>query len=384
MRILYFSRDYTPHDHRFLTALAQTEHEIGFLRLERRGHQLEDRVLPENITLINWAGGQAQAQFQDGLRLLMGLLKVIRAFKPDLIHAGPIQRTAFMVALVGFRPLVTVSWGYDLLMDAPRNRWWSWATRFTLKRSAAMIGDCDTVRSLAVSYGMNADRIVTFPWGVDLEHFMPIGAIQHTPKVQFALSPLRKQLNWGKETFVLLSTRSWSSLYGVEDLAHAFVRAASQRPELRLLMLGHGPLASTIRSIFQQGGVDDRVHFPGQVSSQNLPDYYQAADLYISTSHSDGTSISLLESLACGTPVLLADIPGNQEWITNPGEIGWLFHDGDVEALFNGILYAVEQQAQLSVMGQKARQLAESRANWDTNFFQLMAAYKLALGKEYA
>ncbi|MEN8173402.1 MAG: glycosyltransferase, partial [Chloroflexota bacterium] len=166
-------------------------------------------------------------------------------------------------------------------------------------------------------------------------------------------------------------------LYGVEDLAHAFVRAAHQHPELRLLILGDGPLAPSIRSIFQQGGVVDRVYFPGQVASQDLPGYYQAADLYISTSHSDGTSISLLEALACGTPVLLTDIPGNQEWITNPGEAGWLFRDGDVDALVKGIEFALDQRDQLPGMGEKARQLAESRADWGKNFPKLFEAYKL-------
>ncbi|MEN8173713.1 MAG: glycosyltransferase, partial [Chloroflexota bacterium] len=243
MRILYFSRDYTPHDYRFLKALGKTEHQIGYLRLERRGHPLEDRELPEGIDLIPWVGGKEPARFQDGLRLLIGLLGAIRAYNPDLIHAGPIQRAAFLTALAGFRPLVSMSWGYDLLIDASRNRWWTWATRFTLKRSAAMVGDCDTVRSLAVSYGMEADRIITFPWGIDLEHFKPIAERPQTGDEHAAESSLRKQLEWDKDKFVLLSTRSWSSLYGVEDLAHAFVRAAHQHPELRLLILGDGPLA---------------------------------------------------------------------------------------------------------------------------------------------
>jgi len=379
-RILYFSRDYTPHDHRFLTALAGTEHEIGYLRLERRGHQLEDRVLPENVTIIPWVGGRSQAHFRDSIGLLIALKNVIRDFKPDLIHAGPLQRAALLVALTGFRPLVSMSWGYDLLMDAPRSRWWAWATRFTLKRSAAMVADCDTVRSLAISYGMHAERIITFPWGIDLRHFHPVD----TPRRDRLSNSIRAQLGWGEDTFVLLSTRSWSPQYGVEDLALAFVDAAQQRPELRLLMLGNGPLAPTIRRIFQQNRFGDRVHFPGQVTRKNLPNYYQASDLYISTSHSDGASISLLESLACGTPVLLTDIPGNQEWITNPGQVGWLFPDGDVAALTDGILHAVEHQAQLPVMGRAARQLAASRANWETNFLQLLAAYKIALGSDYA
>ena len=134
-------------------------------------------------------------------------------------------------------------------------------------------------------------------------------------------------------------------------------------------------------SIIQDGGMIERVHFPGQISQAKLPDFYRAADLYISTSHSDGTSISLLESLASGTPVLLSNIPGNKEWIDEPGEVGWLFEDGDVDSLAAGILYAVENRAQLQKMGRSARKLAEDRGDWRNNFPNLFTAYSIALGQ---
>lgn len=54
MRILYFSRDYTPHDHRFLSSLAETNHQIWYLRLERGSTQREDRAIPNKIKIINW------------------------------------------------------------------------------------------------------------------------------------------------------------------------------------------------------------------------------------------------------------------------------------------------------------------------------------------
>lgn len=382
MRLLYFSRDYTPHDHRFLSALAKTEHQIGYLRLERRGHTLEQRPLPSGVEAILWVGGQSPARFRDGFRLLVGLKKVIRSYQPDLIQAGPLQRSAFLVALAGFRPLVSMSWGYDLLIDAQRNRWWRWATRFTLKRSAAFVGDCNTIRDLAISHGMAPDRIITFPWGVDIDHF--------TPQYESTLPTIRDSLGWGKDNFVLLSTRSWSPLYGVEDLARAFVQLAQDIPEMRLLMLGNGPLAPDIHRIFMDAKILDRVHFPGQVSRDDLPAYYRAADLYISTSHSDGTSISLLEALACATPVLLSDIPGNREWVfpsplgrgvRGEGDVGWLFRDGDVDSLSEGIIHAWKSRSQLPAMGQAARQMAEARADWDKNFPQLFEAYQIALNR---
>lgn len=376
MRVLYFSRDYTTHDYRYLSALATTEHQVGYLRLEKQGKAFDDRPLPPEIEIIPWIGGQTPARFRDGLKLLGGLRKVIKQYEPDLIQAGPIQRSAFLAALSGFRPLLTMSWGYDLLMDVHRNPWWAWATRYTLRRTDALLGDCDTIRNLSIDYGMDPERIVTFPWGANIEKYSPGDD-----------GGLRERLGWGEEHFVLLSTRGWSSIYGVEDLAMAFAEAAQERPELRLLMLSNGPLAPKIRKIFMNARVEDRVHFPGLINQADLPRYYRAADLYISSSHSDGTSISLLEALASGKPVLLTDIPGNQEWVSpSPlgrgvrGEgVGWLFRDGDIKSLRDGILRALDHREQLPAMGVAARRLAESRANWEDNFPKLFDAYRIAL-----
>ena len=370
-RILYFTRDYTTHDHRFLSAMAEAGEQVYYLRLERQSQAFEDRPLPSDVEQVQWAGGRKTAHWQDGPDLLLSLKEVLRKVKPDLVQAGPLQRCAFLVALSGFQPLVSMSWGYDLIQDAGRNLLWRWATRYTLHRSAAMVGDCETIRRLAISYGMPEEHIVTFPWGVDLQHFSP------APREGAGET---RDAAHGPAAFTLLSTRGWEPVYGVDIIARGFVGAAQRNPDLHLIMLGNGSQAGILRQIFERGGVLERVHFPGQVSQADLPRYYRASDLYVSASHSDGTSISLLEALACGCPALLSDIPGNREWI-EPGVQGWLFPSGDADSLAEFILQAAGDRRRLGEMGQAARRLAELRADWNINFPQLYRAYELALGR---
>lgn len=362
-RILYFTRDYTPHDHRFLTALGASGHEVFSLRLERRGMQREDRPLPPGVEQIPWGGGLKPAELRHYPALRAELRKIIQRVQPDVIHAGPIQSAAFLAALAGFRPLVSMSWGSDLLMDAEQMKF---RTRYTLQHSTVLVGDCQAVADKAAEFGFPAERVVLFPWGVDLQQFTPgDGEIQ------------RSELGW-EDAFTLLSLRSWEPLYGVDVVARAFARAAQQVPELRLFLLGGGSQAPMLRQILMQAGVIERVVFGGQVGQANLPKYYRASDLYISASHSDGSSVSLMEALACGVPVLVSDIAGNKEWIT-PGQEGWLFKDGDDEALARGILTAVQMREQLGGMHIAARKLAEERADWSKNFQKLLEAYDLAI-----
>ncbi len=105
--------------------------------------------------------------------------------------------------------------------------------------------------------------------------------------------------------------------------------------------------------------------------------WYHMADLYISPSHVDGSSVSLMEALACGLPVLVSDIPANKEWVRE-GYNGWLFPDGDADALASKILATISDRGKRSKVRMAARKSAEERADWKKNFAVLLKAYEQA------
>jgi L-malate glycosyltransferase len=361
MKIIYFSLDYTPHDHRFLSALSETEHQVFYVRLQRGQRQTESRSISSNIEQVLWAGGQREFRWADLPRLVMDFRRVVRKIKPDLIHAGPIQTCAFIAVLSGFRPILTMSWGFDLMKDVHRSKWWEYVTGYTLKRSTYFTSDAKVTRDKAVTYGMNPDRTVVFPWGVDLKNFSP----QVAPRT-------------AHDGFTLLCNRSWEPNYGVDVLARAFVRVALTRPDVSLILVGGGSQGAEIRSILMRGGVEERVTFPGHISNHDLPRFYNMADLYISASHVDGSSVSLMEALACGLPCIVSDIPANMEWVTD-GVNGWIFPDGDDEALARAILGALEKRQHLPAIGHNARNTAEEKADWNKNFQKLLFAYEMTV-----
>ena len=213
MRIIYFSKSYTPHDYRFLFSLSQTEHEIFFLQLEAPKRQTEDRPIPENVYQILWTGGQRDFRWRDVPKLVWSLRSVIRGIKPDIIHAGPIQNCAFLVAMSGFRHLLTMSWGYDLVMDAEKNAWLRWVTRYTLRRSAFFTSDANVSRDKAVAFGMNPERTVIFPWGTDIGHFVPKkeerAALRLSKGGKKPTSANRKSSAVNRKSVTLFCSRNW-------------------------------------------------------------------------------------------------------------------------------------------------------------------------------
>lgn len=363
MRILYFSKDYCPHDYRFLSALAASGHQAFYLRLERGPRQTEDRPLPEGIEQVSWSGGKQPVRLTDGLRLLLELRRILERIQPDVVHAGPIQSCALLAALAGAHPLLVMSWGFDLMKDVDRSIAWRWATKFVLKRADWFTSDCHASHDRAVQFGLLQGKATIFPWGVDLQHFSP--------------QP-RRDAPGHSEGFTLFCNRSWEPNYGVDVLAKAFVQVARQRPDVRLLLLGGGSQEELLKGIFASGGIEGKVDYAGQVPQAGLPSFYRRADLYISASHVDGSSVSLMEALACGLPCLVSDIPANKEWVTDDSN-GWLFPDGNVEALSAGILQAIDRREALKEMGLAARRLAEARADWKKNFQMLLDAYRFTI-----
>jgi glycosyltransferase involved in cell wall biosynthesis len=348
MRILYFSRAYSPHDHRFLTAIRAAGHEVFFLRHEPDARNEDPRPLPK------------------GVKLLSGTLdRNIPKIQPDLIHSGPLHTCSYIAAKSGFRPLVQMSWGSDILLEA-RKRSVGSRVRLALEHADAFIGDCESVREAAMSFGMPRSKTVIFPWGVDLKQFSPRGSD----------SGLRKRLGW-QHAFVLLHLRAWEPLYGSETVLRAFLHIAPKNPELRLLMPGSGSQRALFERLVQRAGLQDRVHFAGPVAQKDLPAYYRAADLYLSASQSDGSSVSLMEALASGLPALVSDIPGNREWV-RPGKEGWLFPVGDERALA-ALIEAAMQFRKLDRMAKQARSTAEKKADWSKNQAGLQRAYAIAM-----
>ena len=363
MRVLYFTERDTPHDRRFLTALAGSDHQVFALRMMEC-----EPLTPKGVTEWGWPEGWPDwsnwAGWQAGVA---GLSQLLAEITPDLVHAGPVQGPALVTALAGFHPLVTMSWGSDLVRTAHRSPWMHCATRYALDRTDIFLGDCQTVADAAAGFGFPREKMVLFPWGVDLKVFSRENGFIEGEN-------LRTVLEW-EDNFVLLCNRSWAPLYGVDLLARAFAAAVRQEPRLRLLLVGDGPQAGLIHAILDPLG--EMVHFTGRIGRMELPAYYHAADLYISPSHSDGSSISLLEAMACGRPVLVSDIPSNREWVSE-GLNGRLYNDGSEADLTAKLVELVTDPA-LADYGQQAYATAVERADWTVNFQKCLLAYREAV-----
>jgi L-malate glycosyltransferase len=337
-------------------------HEIFWLRLEEGRRVQEIRSLDAGVQRVHWRKNQKLITWQDYDDLKVQFSAAIDCIKPDLIHAGPIQRVAYLPALIGFHPLLTMSWGFDLLEDANCNKRMEDITRFVLQSSDWFTSDCQASKKVALKFGIKESRTTVFPWGVDLLQFNPNNRDFYRHTIGF------------KDDLLIVHTRSWEPRYGVNVALEGFWRALQVEPNLHLLMLGGGSQEHQIKNYVKEKAMSDRVLFHGYQQNEELANYYRAADLYLTASHIDGSSVALMESMACGCPALVSDIPANLEWITD-GEQGWIFKDDDPKDLADKIINISRNKKEISLQGEKARLKAETDADWSKNFSKLLETY---------
>ncbi len=323
--------------------------------------------MPAGINLAKWPRVLGKNTVAEKcLSLVPDFEKILGEIKPDLVHAGPIQSCGFITALSGFHPFLAMSWGSDILADAEKNPFWHWITCYTLRGSDMLLCDCDAVRTKTESLtGYPAQRVVQLPWGVDLGTFSAGPAFRN----------VRKELGW-IDAFVVLSTRSWEPIYGIDTVLSAFQKAYGRNQQMRLILLGSGSQASQVKDFIKSHELTEVVYAPGTVVSASIPDIYRAADLYISCTHSDGTSVSLLEAMASELPVIVTYLAANREWIEH-GVNGWLAPDGDA-AEFAELLASCADLSREDrrKIGAYSRRIVEDRADWDRNFERLLTAYE--------
>jgi glycosyltransferase involved in cell wall biosynthesis len=365
VRILYFSDNCSDHNRRFLDKLSFSGHEVWFL--DATNDSVPEGWLPQGVHWVSHRGvvrrGSDPSMYETLLPEIQSLLAELR---PDLVHAGPIQGCAYLAALSGFHPLLVTSWGSDLLLDTGRNPEWKRATAIALCGADGFMCDCDTVRKAAQGFAPIPDsRIAQFPWGIRRGTFSPMGPIPVS--VSFASEP---------EVFRLICTRSWEPLYDVDVLLEAFRRAHSQNGLLRLMLPGDGSMAGAVHDFIARHGLQKLVLTPGRISAAELPGWFRAANAYVSCARSDGTSLSLLEAMATGLPVLVADIPSNREWVS-AGENGWLASSGSAEDFASKLLQMASlKPSERAAIGERNPRIVAERADWDRNFPLLLNLYE--------
>ena len=195
-------------------------------------------------------------------------------------------------------------------------------TRRLVKRAgedaAGLLAVSSAMRRSMVKMGMEAEKIRVHYTGVDLDRF----EIADRGAAKEAL---------GFEGPVILCVGALIPRKGQELLVQALPRL----PGVTLLFAGQGQYRRALEKQAEERGVDRRIGFLGSVPHDRLPRIYAAADVMALPSSSEGLANAWVESLACGTPIVISDVGGARELLDRP-EAGHIV-DRDPDAIATAI-----------------------------------------------
>ncbi|MDB9373527.1 glycosyltransferase family 4 protein [Nodularia sphaerocarpa] len=175
---------------------------------------------------------------------------------------------------------------------------------------------CDRFIVLSKAFGNILHQQYQIPWSKI--NIIPGGVNINWFKANLSRQAARQQLDWPENRRILFTSRRLVQRVGIDKLLQALVIIKPQVPDVWLAIAGRGHLQATLQQQVKELGLEDNVKFLGFLPDAQLPLAYQAAELTVMPSQCfEGFGLAIIESLACGTPVLCTPIGGMPEILSS-------------------------------------------------------------------
>lgn len=290
------------------------------------------------------------------LYLLAGLWYLWRHARQDVYHAHDLGAPALLSVLAkllcGGRSVVKLRGGvaqYERLRPFLLFRLQFWFLKNGVDCFVAVNRD---VIDYFKQRGVGAEKLTYIPNGIDVQQFRPVAKAEK--------AALRRALGLAADAKVVLFVGRLETVKGPDVLLQAWQQLpAPLRRQARLIFVGEGSKTERLRTFVAQSELA-HVCFAGR--QENIADYYQAADLFVLPSRSEGLSNALVEAMACGLPVISSAVGGALDLI-EPDVDGCLFPNEDAAVLSCAIARFLQAPGPYAAMAARGRRLVEEKVS---------------------
>jgi glycosyltransferase involved in cell wall biosynthesis len=359
LKILYVTSNGGIHDYRFLKKLTE-DYEVLLLHYSAKDIIKEIREI-KGLNIISkkpLIGSFPYLSERKHFR------KTYEDFKPDITHTGYVWQVGVLASSFNVHPHLSMVWGSDVLLEP--DKWWFYKklVRKVLHQADHIQCDAEFVKQKILDdYGLNEDKVTVFPWGIDLNLFKPMDKVS-----------CRKKLNLDRDKFIIIFNRHLEAVYGLDNLLEGFRIFCRNKNDVLLLLLSDGILKDYVEKFISENDLRTKIFLIGRVANSELPLFLNASDVYISTSISDGSSLSLLEAMACGIAPVLTDLPAIKEWV--PEENALLIPCGDSYSISDALEEYYNNRPLMETHSKSNIRTAAERADWDKNYLKLKEIYQ--------
>ena len=288
------------------------------------------------------------------IRSIFPLLKIIRNFKPDLIHAHYASSYGLIALLTRFKPFILSVWGSDIY-DFPYK---NFINKFLLKlvlQSATIV--CSTSRAMKKIIENEYSRfdVKIVPFGIDTDFFKPAEKTHNT--------------------FTVGTIKSIEEHNGIESIIDSADEIINKyKKNIDFLIVGEGSLEEAMKQKAINMNLKNNVTFTGFVTHSLVKKYYDRLSVFIAVSKRESFGVSILEAAGCEIPSITSNIGGLTE-VNKNQQTGFVIKPGDPKELTKAILKLYEDEKLRKQLGSRARERVVEKFNWNDNVQSMIGIY---------
>jgi L-malate glycosyltransferase len=375
MRICYLADGRYIHAHRWLRYFSERGHDMSLFSFAP--------MKPHHLAAVKAAGGKYQGQLENfhvkrfwrTVRQVLALRKFLRQERIDIVHSHFLGSNAWYGALSGFHPTVLTVMGGDICGpewqpgNDIRERW---LTPLALRRADLITCWSPRLTDVVKRYARPGTPVEVIHGGIDLDRFTP------GPKPDYLLARWQVPAN----AKVILSPRLMRPLYNLDRIAMAASEVCRERADVYFLF-AYLPEAKDddyeerVHAMVRQNStLSDRVKFIGSIAHEEMADHFRLADVTVSIPNHDGTPMSVLESMACATPVVVSDIPDYDSYYIEPEETVVTAKPNDSASLANSLLRLLNDPALAARLASEAKQRVETKGSYESQMSRMERLYQ--------
>jgi len=286
-----------------------------------------------------------------------GIPKGLKDFRPDIIHTNTYGTVGFQ-AVHAARSLSVPLVGTEHTMPAEYARYIlnvSWMKTAMRKFAAHYYQKCDlitapsqmVIRELVEDGVTKPMHVVSNP--LELSLFRPL--------------PDRDRLKaeYGITKPAILCFGRLAKEKNIEELLDAFALLKQNGTDAQLVMVGSGPAEAELRNKAHMLGIDRDIRFLGMLRGETLVEAINATDVYAIVSRSETQSMTMMQAMSCGLPVIAVNHGALPEYIVH-GENGFLAEGGNVKAIATHLAELLTDPAKRAAFGASGRAVAAQLA----------------------
>ena len=366
MKLMLLADPNSPHTVKWATALSSRGFDlllIGLdeLRVESYDNFSNVEVKTVNIKVTRQEGSLKKILYLQALPLIKRLIK---KFKPDIVHSHYASSYGLLGALTGFHPFIVSVWGSDVYSFPEKSFLHRQIIKFVLSKADVICSTSHTMARQAKLY--TSKKIEVVPFGVDTTIF----------------KPMQVKSLFSEKDIVIGTVKTLEKKYGIEYLIKAFKIVSDKHKNLplKLLIVGGGSLEKELKELSKSLGIWDKTKFTGKIPFEEVPKYHNMLSVSVSVSESESFGVAVVEAMACGKPVVVSNVGGLPE-VVEDGKTGFVVPPRNPEETAKAIEKLVLNRKLRIKMGNAGRERVKRLYDWSKCVEKMMNLYKEVLEK---